>query len=156
MAPIGRARDEWYQNNPSISTRLTAGEKQRLRALLRSRGQDLAQWIRAMMARCAAERLPESQGDVKKVIPLEIADLAHKVLDGEGDRLMRSAAKITDPVVRAERRQEAAAYYDAAGWFADVIEQARYRRHLLDTGKRKPRHRYTAGREESEESHDSN
>jgi len=147
---ISRGKAEWFRRHPKVAARLTTEEKQRLDSLLRSRGQSLTEWVRAMIAECAAERLPESQGDVKKIIPIPAADLAQKVLECEGDRLLRAANKITDPVLRSERRKEAAKYQDAADWFAHVLDQARHRRHVLESGQRKPRHRYTTDRPTSE------
>lgn len=134
----------YHQLNPELRTRLPLAEHQRLHLLLVSSGLSLRDWLIAQINRCAAERLPESQGDVKKIVPAEVADLAQKVLELEANRLLEAAAKLSDRELRAERRREAGRLLDAADWFATVIEERRRRLFLLSSGQRQARHRHTS------------
>jgi hypothetical protein len=94
-----------------------------------------------MVVQCLADRLPESQGGVKKVIPEDVARLAMATLEQHGDFLMQLAKHPDAPERQLYLRQEAGEYMDAAGWFSEVLAARRFREHLLETGQRQPRHR---------------
>lgn len=131
----------YHASHPMVRTRLSRDQIGKLHELLKFYGLNLNDWLVAQIDRCLAERRPESQGDVKKVLPPDVVTLAQQVLHEEGDRVLRSANSLTDPVLRSERRREAARFLNASDWFADVIEQRRFRRHLLESGQARPRHR---------------
>lgn len=112
-----------------------------LNQVLKSRGQSYSEWVRSMINRCAAERLPESQGDVKKIIPGEVSALAQEALELQGQFYLTLSAKQTDPAERRRYRQMAAPYLNSAAFFSDVLEERRRRAHILESGQRAARHR---------------
>jgi len=78
---------------------------------------------------------------VKKIIPSEVAELSRKILEQHGDFLYHLAEKTADPGLKRKRFAEAGEYFDAAAFFG-VVEGETYRRkHILDSGQRKPRQR---------------
>ncbi len=138
-----------------VGAMLAPAVKRDLDDVLATAGLGFTDWLRAMIVRCKAERLPESQGAVKKIIPMEVAELAQKVLFAEGERIHSSAGKLADPSSRNRRREEADPYFQASDWFADVVEQINVRQHILESGQRQPRHRYTARDSDRDEDQDS-
>lgn len=141
-SPIAFTR-AWEQKQHRVWLRFSADEKQRLDALLRARGVHLKDWVLAQLDRCASDRLPESQGDVKRVIPPEVSEIAEEVLSIHGNAIT-NAAKRGTVLERADAAKKAAPYLDAAAWFGEVNEDRRFRRHVIDSGQRTPRHRLKA------------
>lgn len=131
----------YHQQNPLVATRLPSHEIERLERVLRSQGLCLRDWIIVQVDRSAAERLPESQGDVKKIVPQELAKLSREACELQGDFYLRLANATSDQIERKRLRQLAAPWLDAAGWFSTVVEEGRRRHHVLDSGQRQPRHR---------------
>lgn len=118
--------------------------KQRLDALLRRRGLRFGDWLRQTIDRQYAERLPESQGDVKRVIPSAVAVLAAETLAEKGQFLMERSTRTKAGDRRLTLRDEAKPYLDAASWFDAVEDDRSFREHLLESGQAKARHRPTA------------
>ena len=132
----------WEREHRQFRLRLTRRQYQRIEDILRVRGLDsVREFLDAMIDLCHSERLPESQGDVKRVIPSEVATLAAEALAEKGQFLIERAARAKDMQHRAELRAEAKPLLDAASWF-DVVEDDRhFREHILNSGQRTARHR---------------
>jgi hypothetical protein len=124
-----------------------------LDTLLRRRGITFQEWLSAQIQRDLDEssRPPESQGDVKRVVPLDLAVRLHELAYREGDRLWNEAKVLPPSRAREQLRQRARLYQDDACWLADTIEGYRYREHVLENGFQRgdgtvraiqPRHRY--------------
>lgn len=122
-------------------TRLSKAQKKHLDDVLKARGQDFKQWLVAQVERCASERLPESQGGHKRVVPPWFAKLARVALRREANIRLELAKEETEPERRSRLRRLAGAYMDAADWAASAVEEVRYRKHLITSGQVKPRHR---------------
>ena len=131
----------YYQKHRRAQAWLDLSKYRQLENVLKARGLDFVQWLRVMIDKDAAERLPESQGAVKKVIPLEVARVAREALEQQGDFYYRLAQKTSDPLERSRLLKKSGPYYDAASFFGDSLEEMRRRRHLLESGQRQPRHR---------------
>ncbi len=112
-----------------------------LNRVLSLKGVSFTTWLNSCIERDIAERLPESQGGVKKIIPPEVAIAAREVLEQQGDTLYKIDEKTSDPKIKHERLQEAGRYYDFACFFGTVEGETFHRKHLLDSGQRQPRQR---------------
>lgn len=142
-----------------LSARVTPEAREWLDTLLKRRGMSFQDWLVYQIQRDLEEtaRPPESQGDVKRVVPLDLAMRLHELAYREGDRLWNEAKALPPSKAREQLRQRARLYQDDACWLADTIEGYRYREHILANGFQKtdgtvraiqPRHRY-AGRPDS-------
>jgi chlorite dismutase len=124
-----------------VLAELTESHMSRLEVVLTTCGLGFSDWLRAMIDRCAEERLPESQGDVKKIIPAEIARDSRVALEQIADFYLMLSKKSTDRLERSRLRKLAAPYLDAADFFSSVLEERRKRQHVLESGQREARHR---------------
>lgn len=149
---MGRSTSKWYINHPVVKTRLPIGAKMRLEKLLRDRGQNTKEWIIAQIDRCQSERVPESQGDVKKIIPSDTAAAAREALDFMGAFYYDLFSKTSDAVEKRRLRLKLDFYQTHSEWFGTVLEDKRYREYLLESGQRSPRHRIKSVPNPEEES----
>lgn len=135
-------RRPFFRRHKDIHIWISTDEWQVLKQLLYRRGETITGWVRSMIAQSAAERIPESQGAVKRIIPESVALAAMEACQERGWAIVDMAGKLTDPILRREEAKKARPYLDAAQWMADVLADAQYRRNLLEKGIRQPRHRY--------------
>ena len=138
---------EWLRQPPKFETRVPARSLPRIEAALRKRGLNKSGLVLYAVENILSERLPESQDGLQRVqINREIAKAAADALIARAEEKRRAAdivyAETSDFLKRAKLRKEAARLDEQAAWFLEIVEGARYRRHVIASGRKAPRHRY--------------
>ncbi|MHB1803182.1 MAG: hypothetical protein ACYCU5_16295 [Actinomycetes bacterium] len=124
-------------------------DQQGMEKVLTQYGIGFSDWVRQMKDRCLAERLPESQGGLNKDLPPEmcrmVADLMMMTAGVRRIEADRWYAQTANYQKRQEMRREAEEIEHWADFFLRCTEEIERRQHLLDSGLRKPRHRFRDG-----------
>lgn len=136
----------YFSSHFHIGAFVTPQTRDMLNKVLSTRGLNFTQWLHVAISRDACERLPESQGGVKRIIPPEVAEIAREKLEQEGDFLYQLAKKTADPVLKKELLAKAGPYYDGAAFFGVIVAEVHRRKHVIGTGQRQPRHRKNVDR----------
>lgn len=124
---------------------ITRDYAERLAKLLGQRGLNQSQWLSSKIDQDLAERLPESQGGVRRIIPLEFVRTAREILAREADVYVRLAENTASKMERARLFRRADVLQDYVSWLSETLEEYRFRQHILETGQKSPRQRKKSG-----------
>jgi hypothetical protein len=141
---------DWLDKHVQVTSWLPLSYQARLTNILGRYGYSFSAWLRAMIDRCDAERLPESQGGLKKVIDPAFARAAADALIREAELRRELAdrvyARTKDLSERDRIRREAEQLDDYAALALEWLDEINMRESIIEQGIRQPRHRYKQGR----------